>query len=153
MQINLRDFEATLTTFGAVAVNTTDSVTYYVKFSKYDNLAAFESDLWPTGVAAFDTAEKVVYVGQTHRRASHDDLIYNYDLPSTYQEDVLNGEIIYGFVTASGHFLNRVEAGKWVQKKFPELLKNPIDEDTGRLTSSNINWDAVLDKIQSQRFN
>jgi hypothetical protein len=52
MQINLRDFEATLTTFGAVAVNTTDSVTYYVKFSKYDNLAAFESDLWPTGVAA-----------------------------------------------------------------------------------------------------
>ena len=149
MQINLRDFEATLTTFGAVAVNTTDSVTYYVKFSKYDNLAAFESDLWPTGVAAFDTAEKVVYVSQTHRRASHDDLIYNYDLPSTYQEDVLNGEIIYGFVTASGHFLNRAEMAYWVQSKFPELIKKPIEND--RLNSSNIDWGKVIAKLNTLR--
>jgi hypothetical protein len=136
----ISEFNAVLPIFDEGKCNTVNGLVKEIKFCSYDQLEQFQQELWPIAVAAFDTSLLRVYVVDAHPYANHGELIETYDLPNTYQDDLLNGEVLYGFITASGHFLNRTEAAKWVEKLFPGLIKKPIDKDTGRLISSNIDW-------------
>lgn len=139
----IKDFEATVPTVGVMIMLTISGAVSEIKFQPYDQLTVFEEHLWPIGVAAFDPTEWVVYITPVlSHDASHGQLVQFYDLESTAEDERLTGEIIYGFITASGHFLNRLEAAKWLQNKFPELIKKPIEYE--RLISSNVDWVKVI---------
>lgn len=139
----IKDFEATVPTVGKLIMLTTSGVVSEIKFQPYDQLTEHAEHMWPIGVAAFDPTEWVVYITPlTAHDANHGQLVQFYDLESTAEDERLTGEVIYGFITASGHFLNRLEAAKWLQNKFPQLIKRPIEY--GRLISSNVNWLEVI---------
>lgn len=97
-------------------------------------------------MAAFDTTAIHVYVAPMVAYNSHSYLVELYDLPNTHQDSMLDGSVLYGFITASGHYLNRGESLKWVRAKFPELLKSSVKEDKTNLIASDIDWYSVITK-------
>lgn len=147
--IKLSEVEANFKIANNQSTLTTVGIVRRIKLQKYSELDRYSEALFPVACAAMDPVKELIYMVSGHRHFGHEHIVLQNDLPNTFEQENINGEIIYGFITASGHFLNRIEAAKWVQNKFPELLSKPINKDTGWLTSSNIDWTKATQMLST----
>lgn len=100
-------------------------------------------DLCIIACAVYSHEQGVVYTYtgcQEHAR-----LILFWMLDSTSNQTELNSDPIYGFITRSGHFVNRHRAQKYMQTYHANKLRGPAYEacaDTG-LISGQVDWTKV----------